>query len=117
MRPDLPPAIATGSRFIPMNLPDFCPKINLPPYIKPNNTWGLFALFLPVAQIEIIVKNTNSNVDNLHLYELDKQEYKDEQRHKTRLYLWTPMTIKEAYIYFGIGIYMDIHKKNKVDYY
>ena len=45
LRPDLPLVIATGSRFIPIDLPDFSPKINLPPHIKPDNAWGLFILY------------------------------------------------------------------------
>ena len=46
MRPDLPPAIATGKHFEPIKLPDFCLKISLSSYVKPDNVWGLFELFL-----------------------------------------------------------------------
>ncbi|MCJ1242627.1 hypothetical protein MMC14_010636 [Varicellaria rhodocarpa] len=78
LRPDLPPATATGSRFIPMKLPDFCPRINLPPHIKPDNAWELFTLYFPREQLEIIVRNTNNHVDHLALYELNEQEKNDE---------------------------------------
>ena len=111
MRPDLPAATATGTQFIPMILPDFCPKISLPSHVKPDNAWALFELFLPRDQLAVIVRHTNDHVDHLDQYELD------ENTSKTRLYQWTPLTIKEAYVYFGIRIYMGIHIENRIRFY
>ena len=111
MRPDLALIIAVGSRFIPMKLPDFSPKICLPSHVKPDNAWGLFELFLPKDQLAIIVKHTNSYVDHLDLFKLD------ENSPKKRLCRWKPMIIEEAYIYFGIRIYISIYIKNKIEVY
>ena len=73
MRPDLPPAIATETQFIPMILPDFCPKISLSSYIKPDNAWALFELFFSKEQLEIIIKHINDHIDYLDLFELDEK--------------------------------------------
>ena len=92
MRPDLPATVSTGLCFIPMNLPPFERKINLPPNVKPSDAWSLFELFLPQNMMQLIVEHTNSHVDHLDLYELD------EDSHKKRLHQWTPMSIEEGYI-------------------
>ena len=111
MRPDLPPATATGTQFIPMILPDFCPKISLPSHIKPDNAWALFELFFSKEQLEIIVKHINDYVDYLDLFELD------EKAENKRLHRWKPMTVDELYMYLGIRIYMGIHIENKIRFY
>jgi hypothetical protein len=62
-RPNIPPVEKTGSGFIPIDLPPFSSTINLPPHIKPIDAWGLFLLFFPIEQIQVICDNTNARKD------------------------------------------------------
>ena len=94
-----------------MILPDFCPKISLPSYVKPDNVQALFELFFPKEQLEIIVAYINNHVDHLDLYELD------EKAENKRLYRWKPMTVNKLCIYLEIRIYIGIYIKNRIKFY
>ena len=109
LRPDLPPTETPRSRFIPLKLPFFEHKINLPPHVKPKDAWGIFKLFFTKELVECIVRHTNEHVDHLDLWKLNKE------KPKSRLYQWKPMTIEEAYNYLGIRIYMSIHVENQME--
>lgn len=106
-RPDLDPTTQTGTGFIPMDLPPFAYAVNLPPEIKPIDAWGIFLLFFPQEQMQIICENTNK-----------RRESDQESCSKTsRLHAWVPMTVPEAYGYLGIRIYMGIHREDRIPYY
>ena len=80
LRSNLPLIETPGSQFIPLELPFFENKINLPPHVKSNNVWGIFELFFSKEQVEYIVKYTNEHVDHSDLWELG------EEKPKSRLY-------------------------------
>lgn len=106
-RPALDPVEKSGTGFIPMDLPPFQSTVNLPPDIKPSNAWGIFLLFFPREQIEIIVRNTNQRKD---IDQTMRPKHSREQG-------WYPMTVEEAYGYLGIRIYIGIHKENEARQY
>lgn len=107
LRPDLPPKAATRTSFIPINCPAFEPQINLPHCIQPSDAWGIFKLFIPEEQVQIIVKHTN--------------DYADKPRPHlgphARAHQWKPVTVGEIYAYIGIRIYMGIYKENQMSHY
>lgn len=112
-RPNLEPVLRTGSGFIPMDLPLFSSSVNLPPNIKPKDSWGLFLLFFPKDQMRIICDNTNARKDK----EYQARFTAGEISRKARINDWKPMTLPEAYGYLGIRIYMGIHIEHKAQEY
>lgn len=107
LRPDLPPAIKTGSRFIPMNLPDFPPGVQLPPEVSANDAFKIWQLFFSKEMVDIIVQHTNDH--NNRPYHVLKPY--------SRAKLWKPVTADEFYGYLGIRIYMGLHRENQIEDY
>jgi hypothetical protein len=60
--PNVPPLQDYGSQFIPLDLPNFKPKITLPPNMSPNNPITLFTLFYSPKIIDLIIQYTNNVV-------------------------------------------------------
>jgi hypothetical protein len=107
LRPDLPPEPVTGTGFIPMNCPDFKAKINLPPGIEPSNAWGIFKLFFPEEQVQILVNHTNEYHDRSYAV----------PTLRSRAHDWQPVSLREIYAYIGIRIYIGIHPENQLSHY
>ena len=107
LRPDLPPTSKTGTKFEPMEYPEFDSKINLPPHIKPRDAFSIFTLFFSRDQLQIIVENTNKNqLSSAERGQLDVRTRNRPQDRQARggLYArkWTDTTVDELYIYLGI---------------
>src|SRR5947209_5431623 len=107
LRPDINPVTKTGSGFKPMELTPFSYTVNLPPHVTPLDAWGIFQLFFPQEQMQIICNNTNKRK------ELDQNVRKPQ----ARAHRWSPVTVGELYGYLGIRIYMGIHVEDRFEDY
>ena len=122
LRPDLPPTSKLGTKFEPMECPEFDFKINLPPHIKPRDAFGIFTLFFSHDQLQIIVENTNKNqLSSAERGQLDVRTRNGPQDRRARggqyARKWTDTTVDELYKYLGIRIYMGLHPENEIRYY
>ncbi|PVH67313.1 hypothetical protein DL98DRAFT_443959 [Cadophora sp. DSE1049] len=85
-----------------MDLPPFSYTINLPAHVTPIDAWGIFQLFFPENQLQIICDNTNQRQEHVPFPDTPG----------ARAWDWKPMVLAEAYHYLGIRIYMGIHKED-----
>ena len=104
LRPNVPPLRDHGTKFIPMECPDFELQITLPYHVSPDDPITLFTLYYTEELISSIVRYTN----NL------PREAQDPTKQKARANGWYPTSQKEIYIFFAIRIYMTLFAMDDV---
>lgn len=104
LRPNVPPLRDHGSQFIPLDLPDFKPKITLLTNVSPNNPITLFTLFYSPKIIDLIVQHTNNVV----------RQPQDPTKPKARALKWYPTCQQEIYLFLGICIYMTLFPMDEI---
>jgi hypothetical protein len=99
LRPIAPPLQKKGSKFQPLDCPDFDIELCIPEDVSLDDPISLFTQYYTPEIIQGIVESTNSYVK----LGKDKKPLK-----------WTPTTAKEIYLYFAFLIYMTIVPMNKI---
>jgi Transposase IS4 len=89
-------------KFDPLQIPHIPPQLRLPMGIDTDDAYALFSLFWPESMWNIITTNTN-------IYAVQKRLHFTVERQ----YPWHDTYIAEIKIFFGILIYMGLHKESE----
>lgn len=107
LRPNATPLEKKGTRFEPMECPDFDMEIQLPPHACASDPITLFTLYFPPEIIQSIVQCTNNY----------QREPRDPTKLNSRVLNWRPTCEKEIYVFLSIKIYMTVFPLNRVEDY
>lgn len=100
--------------FDPLPIHNDCPdgQPNLPPGFDDSDTRKLFGLFFTDELMDLLIYHTNANAARAK-----SNPQKRSLRKTARIYLWKDTSRPEMYAYFGVLIYMGLHKEPAiVDY-
>jgi Transposase IS4 len=89
-------------KFDPLQIPHIPPQLRLPIGIDTDDAYALFSLFWPESMWNIITTNMN-------IYAVQKRLHFTAERQ----YPWHDTYIAEIKIFFGILIYIDLHKESE----
>lgn len=108
--PELPNDQSTPN-FDPLPINNNSPhgEPNLPPGLDGSDAFGIFRLFFTDELVDLIVYYTNANARKARS-EKNLQQW-------SRLNRWKDVSRPEMYAYFGVLIYMGIHKEPAIDDY
>ncbi len=104
-RPNLRPITVTGDRFEPIQIPPNVSWVNIPANINPLDAAGLWGLYFSSEILQIIAKHTN-------IYANQSHRWGKERDPEARSFPDTDELELKAY--FGIRIYMGLHREPPV---
>ncbi len=107
-RPNLRPITDIGDRFEPIQIPPNVSWVNIPSDISPLDAASLWGLYFSSEMLQTIAKHTNIYVNESH-------RWGKERGPKARSFPDTDELELKAY--FGIRIYMGLHKEPQVSDY
>ena len=101
-------------QFDPLPINNICPQgaPNLPPGLDDSDALEIFRLFFTDELMELLVHCTNANAKKARF---DPQ--KTPHQKTARIQLWKDVSRLEMYGYFGVLIYMGIHKEPAIEDY